>query len=151
MATTFGTRPEDVVTDRQGNVLSGVALELYGTRTDATGRLSKLSTVFTDTVGGWLYTDAVNRATVYVRDPNGRIWSVDAEEASAAAPIAGLAALPPGATFTIYWDGSSWTYNGAPIGSRPSARTDLTMLAVGGTVGPSFGQVGVDLWLRDGA
>jgi hypothetical protein len=149
MATTFGNKGEDVLADSKGNVLTGIDLQLYPTRAAASSQTGRIATVATNSLGLWPYSDSANRTLLYVRDPAGNIWPVESEESVEAAPITGLAGLPAGATFVIYWSGSQWTYGGTPIGARPSPRTDLTMIAVGGTTGPGFGIVGHDLWLRD--
>lgn len=60
----------------------------------------------------------------------------------------GLEHLPPGATFMINWVSPNWRYNNSNITDRPSARTDLRMIAVGGTTAPSFG-ITHDLWLEE--
>ncbi len=38
-----------------------------------------------------------------------------------------LATCAPGTEFSVIYDGTNWTYNGATVTARPSARTDLTM------------------------
>ena len=57
-----------------------------------------------------------------------------------------LANAPSGMTFTVYKNGANWVYNGVTITSRPSSRTDLTMIAIStdGTV-PSFALAGIDI------
>lgn len=151
MPTSFGSQPEDVVSDKKGNVQPGVTLELYASRDDATSQSSRVALVVTNEDGLWPYSDSLNRTLLFARDPKGHIWAVDSEGAAGAAPIAGLPGLPTGSTFTIYWNGTDWTYGGNVISARPSDRTDLTMLAIGGSAGPGFGVVGVDLWLRESA
>lgn len=62
-----------------------------------------------------------------------------------------LANLPPGATFQVSYDGTSWRYAGATVTARPSSRTDLVMQcvnAVNATV-PSWAIAG-DQLLRVG-
>lgn len=59
-----------------------------------------------------------------------------------------LAQMAPGATFFINWSGSAWQYHGTTITTRPSSRTDLVMVAVGGTTVPSFALTN-DVWLQD--
>jgi glycerophosphoryl diester phosphodiesterase len=83
MATTFGTRPEDTVADSRGNVLSGVALTLYATKSDATAQTSVIATVTTNSRGLWSYTDASARSGLWARDPGGNVWAVAAEEQQA--------------------------------------------------------------------
>ncbi len=39
--------------------------------------------------------------------------------------------LPAGSLIQCVWNGSAWTYNGTPLSSRPSARTDIFMFLVG--------------------
>ena len=58
-----------------------------------------------------------------------------------------LAQASPGLTFVVSWNGTDWTYNGSVTAARPTVRTDLTMIAVGGTAAPGFAITG-DLWLE---
>lgn len=41
-----------------------------------------------------------------------------------------LAEAIPGTVFEVVWDGSDWSYAGAVITARPTARTDLVMQCV---------------------
>lgn len=59
-----------------------------------------------------------------------------------------LANLPAGTSFVIVWDGTGWTHGGQTITARPTSRTDLTMMAYGGTEAPTFAIAG-DLWTED--
>jgi hypothetical protein len=60
-----------------------------------------------------------------------------------------LANLPVGGVFTIVWDTDHWEdLSGATISSRPTSRTDVTMIAKGGSSGPGFAITG-DLWFED--
>jgi hypothetical protein len=149
MATTFGTQPEDPLTNSSGDVLVGYTLELYATRSNAQTQTGLVASVVTGALGRWTYTDSLSRSSLYLRDPAGNIWAIESEESANGSILSDLTVLPAGSVFTVYWDGANWTYNGSTIASRPSGRADLTMIAVGGASGPSFGQVGVDLWLRD--
>src|SRR6266704_2218481 len=81
MATTFGARPEDTVADSRGNVLSGVAIQIYATKSDATAKTSIVASVNTNVYGLWPYTDASSRSLLWVRDPNGNVWPVGSQEA----------------------------------------------------------------------
>lgn len=51
-----------------------------------------------------------------------------------------LTRMAPGTPFFVIWDGTDWRYGGAIVTARPSARTDLIMMAMGNTAGngPSF-------------
>lgn len=62
--------------------------------------------------------------------------------------VATINDLPAGLTFVIVWSGTGWTLGGSTITSRPTARTDLTMHAYGGTTAPAFAIAG-DLWTED--
>ena len=53
----------------------------------------------------------------------------------------------PGLVFVVSWNGTAWTYNGATVTSRPTVRTDLRMIAVGGTAAPGFA-ITDDMWLE---
>lgn len=57
--------------------------------------------------------------------------------------------LPPGSVIAAYWDGTAnWKYAGANITARPTARTDISVLWVGGDVAhpPPGALTGTDLW-----
>jgi len=54
----------------------------------------------------------------------------------------GLADLPAGSTHAVIWNGTAWP-------SRPTARTDITVMWIGGTVAPSGGLNNVDVWMKD--
>jgi len=41
-----------------------------------------------------------------------------------------LAEAIPGTVFEVVWDGSNWSYAGATVTARPTARTDLVMQCV---------------------
>jgi hypothetical protein len=55
-----------------------------------------------------------------------------------------IADLPSGTTISAYYSGTAWP-------ARPTARTDVTVLWIGGssTTPPTAGLSGKDLWLRD--
>lgn len=44
--------------------------------------------------------------------------------------VAALVNLAPGTDFRVVYDGTNWKYAGTTVTSRPTARTDLTMLCV---------------------
>ena len=73
---TFGDQPGDVVTNSQGDVLSGVSLSLYPTKADAVAGTNLLATVVTNVLGRWSYTDP-SLTVVWVRDPGGQVWAVE--------------------------------------------------------------------------
>ncbi len=60
-----------------------------------------------------------------------------------------LATMAPGGVFTVYYStaAASWQYNAVNITARPTARTDLTMMALRGTAAPAF-KLDTDLWLE---
>ena len=151
MATTFGRQPEDPVVDKQGNALPGITLTLLATYSDAAAKTSPVATVVSGDLGRWTYSDPFNRSSLFARDPNGNIWALESEEVSSAAPVLDLSGVPSGSTFAVYWDPntSSWKLGGTTITARPTTRTDLTMIVIGGSSGPAFGIPGVDIWLRD--
>lgn len=62
-----------------------------------------------------------------------------------------LSQMAVGGQFTIYYDGTNWKYNAVTITTRPSARTDLTMVCVNpfDTTVPSFA-IANDLLLTSG-
>lgn len=53
-----------------------------------------------------------------------------------------------GAVFAITWSGTNWQYNGVNITTRPTARTDVYMIAIGGTAQPTFGLAN-DIWIEN--
>lgn len=57
---------------------------------------------------------------------------------------AGYEGLAPGVSVAVYWTGTAWP-------SRPTARTDITVVWTGGTSAnpPTEGVVGVDKWEKD--
>lgn len=76
--TTFGLRPDDVVTDTKGNVLDGAAVKLYATQDDASNQINLLGTAYTDPKGRWTF--STDLALVWARTANGLIWRVDSDE-----------------------------------------------------------------------
>lgn len=62
-----------------------------------------------------------------------------------------LAQMAPDATFAVIWVTNHWERKSAPgtsVTTRPTTRTDVTMIAIGGTSAPAFAISG-DLWLED--
>ena len=66
--------------------------------------------------------------------------------------VAVVADLPTGSSFIIRWDTDHWEdAAGATINTRPTSRTDLTMMCItSGTTPPAFAIDGVDMLLRIG-
>ena len=66
--------------------------------------------------------------------------------------VATIADLPTGSSFIIRWDTDHWEdASGATITSRPTSRTDITMMCItSGTTPPAFAIDGVDMLLRIG-
>jgi hypothetical protein len=83
MATTFGTRPEDASADSRGNINVGVVHTLYPTEADALARTSPIGTATTNELGLWPFEDSANRLSLWVRNPAGNVWPVEAEGALA--------------------------------------------------------------------
>lgn len=69
---------------------------------------------------------------------------------ASAAGVNTLANQAPGSTFDVVYDGTNWKYAGNTVTNRPTARTDLRMIAINshdGTV-PSWAISGTDTLLR---
>jgi len=87
MSSTFGDQPGEVVTSSRGDVLEGVSLSLYPTSDDAVAGTNLLTTVVTNVLGRWSYTHAT-LIVVWVRTPDGQVYSVEDQTATAAAVTA---------------------------------------------------------------
>ena len=59
-----------------------------------------------------------------------------------------LSQLAVGGVFCVTWSGTNWQYNGANITTRPTSRTDVVMIAVGGSAQPTFGLTN-DIWIEN--
>jgi hypothetical protein len=63
--------------------VSGVVLGLYPTQADALAQTSPVASLTTNSAGLWPYADASSRSGLWVRDPAGNVWPVEAAEAAA--------------------------------------------------------------------
>ena len=133
MATMFGVQPDHVVSDRQGNVLEDIPLELYASRADATSRTGMVASVSTNFYGLWPYADVEDRSVLFVRDPSGRVWAVGAEP-DATGPSDGLIVVDNGdgtftATGTPVVDNGDGTYTATGTEAIDNGDGTLTLAA----------------------
>lgn len=83
-----------------------------------------------------------------IEDVEGLTAALDGKADIEHSHTVGLSSLPAGIVFQVLRVGSDWTYGGNIVTARPTARTDLHMHAIGGSVPPPFGIEG-DIWDED--
>jgi hypothetical protein len=76
------------------------------------------------------------------------VWTVTATSVDEPPSGLTLANMAPGMMFTVIYDGTNWTYDGATVTARPSDRTDLVMVCINSTDStvPSWALDGDILW-----
>jgi lysophospholipase L1-like esterase len=75
---TFGNRPEDVLQDSRGNVLSGVALKIYASESDANAQTALLASVVSNSGGSWPV-EIADLEEAWVRTPSGTVYPVSSD------------------------------------------------------------------------
>ena len=73
----------------------------------------------------------------------------DALDGKAAKGIAGMVA---GESLWVFYNGTDgYDYNGVTLTTRPTSRSDVTVVWVGGATAPPLRLAGSDIWLKDNA
>lgn len=113
----------------------------------AAGDVTGLREAVDDHVAAFL---AAGSGVTLTHNDAGNVLTISAAGGSAG-PVT-LATLPAGSTFAVHRSGANWVYGGGNITARPSARTDLTMILIGGLEAdrPAWAITG-DLHLADAA
>lgn len=99
--TTFGNRPEDVVTDAHGNVLTGIVLTYFASEANAQANTSPLGTV-TTAAGRWSV--SYGARVIWIRTPDGQVYPVASDTG---AQTVFVSATDPALTQTVF-DNDVW-------------------------------------------
>lgn len=131
--------------------LPGYPTEFPNAKADALPEVLAKGDLYVGSAAGelvLLQTDGIPGNTL-IQDPeeeSGLKWGTPV------APLVTLANMPGGTVFNIYWDttAATWLFLGDPITERPTDRTELHMVAYGGSASPTF-MLEHDVWFEETA